>query len=288
MPWSGGIFTRTDGTRTGSNIAVQQRDGDVKVSAELYDNEQQDMAAAINNCWTRDGQNKPTANISMGNFQLLEVGTAITPDAAPRRDQVLLRDGSNPSTGAQNSGGNKILNTAAGTSTNDVAIYGQVMLRDGSLAATADISIGNFKLIDVATGTADTNGVNVGQVKAQDWAPVYGTTASPGTSVTMTNTKSYYKVSADGGYVWFAVQFVLNSNEVVPLVDLTLPASHEPSDFLNWELTARITDGTNHWYERAFVEGANNFVVITDTWNSGVLNTGGVNRSIFIQGSYST
>lgn len=76
MPWSGGTYTRTDGTRTGSNIFQQQSAAAIPITDTLMDTEAQDMATAINNTLTRDGQNSPTADLPMGSFKHTGVANA--------------------------------------------------------------------------------------------------------------------------------------------------------------------------------------------------------------------
>lgn len=79
MPWSGnGSFTRTDGTRSGSDLHEQQRQAPVRVRADLTDNEMNDLVGGLEKCLTRDGENSPTANISWGNRKITNLadGTA--------------------------------------------------------------------------------------------------------------------------------------------------------------------------------------------------------------------
>ena len=66
MAWDGsGNITRTDGTRTGASVWEQARDASVDVDAAPHDTHDQDLATAIENCVTRDGQNSPSANLPM-------------------------------------------------------------------------------------------------------------------------------------------------------------------------------------------------------------------------------
>lgn len=67
MGWDGdGNVERSDGTRTGSTTWEQARDADQDVNALDHDTHDQDLAEAIENCITRDGQNSPTADLPMG------------------------------------------------------------------------------------------------------------------------------------------------------------------------------------------------------------------------------
>jgi len=73
MPWSSGSFTRTDGTRTGSTVWQQAKAALVKILALDHDTHDQDLATGINNCLTKDGQNKPTANIDFDNKKIINM-----------------------------------------------------------------------------------------------------------------------------------------------------------------------------------------------------------------------
>lgn len=73
MPWSSGSFTRTDGTRTGSTVWQQAKAALVKILALDHDTHDQDLATGINNCLTKDGQNKPTANIDFNGKKITNI-----------------------------------------------------------------------------------------------------------------------------------------------------------------------------------------------------------------------
>ncbi len=77
MGWNGaGQVVRTDGVRTGSDVAAQQKTAGVKVRADLHDTEMEDLATAIENTVARDGQNSPSANLPMGGFKHTGVTTS--------------------------------------------------------------------------------------------------------------------------------------------------------------------------------------------------------------------
>lgn len=77
MGWNGaGQVVRTDGVRTGSDVAAQQKTAGVKVRADLHDAEMEDLATAIENTVARDGQNSPSANLPMGGFKHTGVTTS--------------------------------------------------------------------------------------------------------------------------------------------------------------------------------------------------------------------
>jgi hypothetical protein len=74
---SSGVYTRTDGVRTGSTVCQQAKAASVNNTAALCDVREQDMATALNNRIFADGTNSPTANIPMASHKLtgLTAGT---------------------------------------------------------------------------------------------------------------------------------------------------------------------------------------------------------------------
>ena len=65
MAWSSGTFTRANGPTGWQDDAA----GGIGIEANLHDTQDNDFANGINNCLTKDGQNTPTANLSMGGFK---------------------------------------------------------------------------------------------------------------------------------------------------------------------------------------------------------------------------
>ena len=77
MAWDGsGNITRTDGTRTGATVWEQARDASVDVDAAPHDTHDQDLATAIENCLTRDGQTSPSGNLPMNSHKHTGVADA--------------------------------------------------------------------------------------------------------------------------------------------------------------------------------------------------------------------
>lgn len=72
-----GTFITTDGTRTGPNVAAQQKAASVKITASLFDTQLEDIAAGITQSISKDGQTTITANLPMNSFKLtgLAAGT---------------------------------------------------------------------------------------------------------------------------------------------------------------------------------------------------------------------
>ena len=84
MAWSGGVYTRTNGTYSGALVWTSDAAAAIKILANRHDTHDQDIAAGINNCLTKDGQNTPTADIAWGSFKITSLanGSATTDAAA--------------------------------------------------------------------------------------------------------------------------------------------------------------------------------------------------------------
>lgn len=72
MAWSGGTFTRANGSTEWQDDAALG----IGIEAGLHDAQDNDLATGINNCLTKDGQNTPTANLPMGGFKHTGAGSA--------------------------------------------------------------------------------------------------------------------------------------------------------------------------------------------------------------------
>lgn len=70
-----GTFNRLTPSYAGSTCWAQEKAGGFKIVASRHDTHDQDIADGLSNCITKDGQTTPTANISLGGFQLTNVGT---------------------------------------------------------------------------------------------------------------------------------------------------------------------------------------------------------------------
>lgn len=67
MAWNGsGTFTRTNGVNTGSGVWTSDRDASVKITASRHDTHDQDLAAGINACLAKNGENAMTGDLNMG------------------------------------------------------------------------------------------------------------------------------------------------------------------------------------------------------------------------------
>lgn len=89
MPWNGsGTYSRTDGTRSGSTTWAQAKAAAVKIIAADHDTHDQDLATAINNCMTKDGQNAATADLDMGSNKLTALADGTTSGDALHYGQI--------------------------------------------------------------------------------------------------------------------------------------------------------------------------------------------------------
>ena len=77
MPWTGGIYTRTNGFNTGPTVWSQDLGQGVKIVTDRHDAHDQDLATGLNNCVTKDGLNKPAANLTPAADASYSVGTAV-------------------------------------------------------------------------------------------------------------------------------------------------------------------------------------------------------------------
>ena len=63
MGWSGGTFTRSNGTFSGATVWAQDRDAGTLITASNHDTHDEDLADGINACLTKDGTNSPSAHL---------------------------------------------------------------------------------------------------------------------------------------------------------------------------------------------------------------------------------
>lgn len=98
MPRNGttGIFTRTDGTRTGTTVWTQAKNAAVKIVSGGHDTHDQDIATALNDCLTQDNKIKPTANFLPNADGTLDLGSSsVTWNNQYLKGNLNLVDGNN-------------------------------------------------------------------------------------------------------------------------------------------------------------------------------------------------
>lgn len=64
MAWSGGTFTRTNGTYTGATVWAQDEANNHDIESARFDTHDYDIAQGINACLTKDGTNSPSAHLT--------------------------------------------------------------------------------------------------------------------------------------------------------------------------------------------------------------------------------
>jgi hypothetical protein len=88
MPWAGGVFTRTDGTRVGTSVWQQAKAALIGILATSHDTHDQDIATGINNCLARDGQNAATGDINAGSHKIISVAACTVASDAANKSYV--------------------------------------------------------------------------------------------------------------------------------------------------------------------------------------------------------
>ena len=112
MAWTNGIFSRIHNW-------IADRDAGIAMLASRHDNEDDNLAAGINNCLTKDGQNTPIATLPMAGFRHTGAGVGVDGSDYSTMSQTFLVDGTSTMSGAINAGGFKVVNAAVATNAND-------------------------------------------------------------------------------------------------------------------------------------------------------------------------
>jgi hypothetical protein len=76
MSWAAGVFTRGNGVYTGADVWLTDKANGYKVVASRHDVHDEDLAQGINACLTKDGSNKPSADLPMDNHKHTGVADA--------------------------------------------------------------------------------------------------------------------------------------------------------------------------------------------------------------------
>jgi hypothetical protein len=181
MPWAGGVFTRTNGTYTGSAVWQSDAAALVKIRADRHDTHDQDIGQGVNNCLTKDGQNTPTQNISWGSFKITNLGAGTATTDAAAFGQTITAAGWNSGTqvitltratggnitvtltGLQASLGYTPANKAGDTFTGGV----NVTYAAATLAVQDDsgVAAGNGGIVDLSARNNSSTQVALGRIK---------------------------------------------------------------------------------------------------------------------------
>lgn len=97
MPWSAGVFTRTNGTYTGPTTWQQDFTHAVKITYAHHDYHDQDLAGGINACLNKNGQNSPTTNINWGGFKITNLAAGASSGDSARYGQTVTALAIDPS-----------------------------------------------------------------------------------------------------------------------------------------------------------------------------------------------
>jgi hypothetical protein len=88
MPIAGGVYTRSDGVRTGSTVNVTAAAAGVKCTAALADARENDFATAINACLLRDGSNAATDDLDLGSHKITLLADGVADTDAANKGQM--------------------------------------------------------------------------------------------------------------------------------------------------------------------------------------------------------
>lgn len=154
------------------------------ISSSAHNTTESDIASALTQSISKDGQTVPTANLPMGGFKFTNLGTGTATGDSVNKGQMdaaissgsgnaLLRDGSNSPTANLSMGGFKHTNAADGSSAQDYSTVNQTLLRNGTNAATADIPFGSHKITGLTNGTNPGDAVNKGQLDVSTAASLH-------------------------------------------------------------------------------------------------------------------
>jgi len=80
MGWSGGTYTRTNGTYSGANVWASDEGASIGIESARHDTHDKDLSDGINACLAKNGSNAATADLNLGSFKVtaLANGTART------------------------------------------------------------------------------------------------------------------------------------------------------------------------------------------------------------------
>lgn len=81
MPFNGsGVYTRTDGTRTGATTWNKAKLAAAKINAADHDTHDEDLATAINGSLQKNGENAMTAALDLGGYKISNYGNTDSVD----------------------------------------------------------------------------------------------------------------------------------------------------------------------------------------------------------------
>ncbi len=158
MPFSGSspnkTFSRTSGLQTGATTWTQTEAAGRGIEESDHDTHDQDLAAAINTSWQKDGSNKLTANANAGGFKIEDLGTpTAATDAASKSyvDGVVVSFTNFTARGASTANVNLTTDVDAGSSFDGLTLVeaDRILLKNQTLPAENGIYA-----VPAAAGTA--------------------------------------------------------------------------------------------------------------------------------------
>ena len=168
MAWSGGTFTRTDGTYSGASVWASNLGAAIKIVAARHDIHDQDLATGINACLNKNGQNSPTANINWGNFKITNLGTANANGQAVEYSQLAGKQDASTILNSIDGAGIVADQGFYGTSADNVDVYTlTAAARTFSAAASAAAQVALLPIpFDVSVAISDeTTAITIGTAK---------------------------------------------------------------------------------------------------------------------------
>jgi len=88
MGWSGGTYTRTNGTYSGANVWASDEGASIGIESGRHDTHDQDLAAGINACLAKDGSNAATGDLNIGSYKITALGNGSARTHAPSLGQL--------------------------------------------------------------------------------------------------------------------------------------------------------------------------------------------------------
>ena len=88
MGFSSGVYTRTNGTFSGTTVWTQDKNAGTKITSSNHDTHDQDIANALSACLLKDGTQTVTADIPLSTYKLTNIGRATLTTDAIQLNQV--------------------------------------------------------------------------------------------------------------------------------------------------------------------------------------------------------
>jgi hypothetical protein len=195
MPWSAGLFTRTDGTRTGTTVWQQAKAALVGILASSHDAHDQDLATGINACLLKDGSNSLTGNLNAASNKITSLATGTVGTDAVNLSQI---------TGVFQPLASNL--TEISSLTNNVSKTAIIFCKDNGGVALVSGVLGDIQVpfnctINSVTVLADTSGSMVLDIWKDTYAnfpPTVADTITASAKPTISSATKYYDATLTG------------------------------------------------------------------------------------------